>query len=60
MELLVALIITVIVFILAIYRSGYKNGYIDGFKFGKEDTEKEYRIAIDELERLNQKDVYYR
>lgn len=60
MELLIALIITVIVFILAIYRVGYKNGYIDGFKFGKEDAEKEYRIAIDELERLSQKDAYYK
>lgn len=47
-------------FVAALYRTGYKNGYIDGFKFGKEDAEKEYRIAIDELERLSQKDAYYR
>lgn len=60
MELLVAILLTVIVFVMAIYRSGYKNGYIDGFKFGKEDAEKEYRIAMDELERLSRNDVYYR
>lgn len=60
MELLVAIVITVILFVLALYRTGYKNGYIDGFRFGKEDAEKEYRIAMDELERLSQKDVYYR
>lgn len=60
MELLVAILLTVIVFVLAIYRVGYKNGYIDGFKYGKEDAEKEYRIAIDELERLNRNDAYYK
>jgi len=60
MELLIAILVTVILFILALYRTGYKNGYMDGFKFGKEDAEKEYRIAIEELERLSQKDAYYR
>jgi hypothetical protein len=60
MELLIAILVTVILFVLALYRTGYKNGYMDGFKFGKEDAEKEYRIAIEELERLSQKDAYYR
>lgn len=60
MELLIVAFITIMTFVAALYRSGYKNGYIDGFKFGKEDAEKEYRIAIDELERLNRNDAYYK
>lgn len=60
MELLIVILVTVILFVLTLYRTGYKNGYMDGFKFGKEDAEKEYRIAIEELERLNRNNAYYK